>query len=176
MTKRDFFKTIIKIIGLYFTVQTVFSYIPTNLSYVFSFMESDEFLKITLLTILYSAVAIAIFLFVLFKSDKIVDILKLDKGFDDEKIEFGNFNNLKIMKLAVILIGGIMIVSNLSEFLNFLYHAFKNSARVSMYESNALTGEYYYNWITTGLNILIGYLLMTNFKSISKWLIKEKND
>jgi len=176
MTKRDFFKTIIKIIGLYFTVQTVFSYIPTNLSYIFSFMESEEFLKIILLTTLYSAIAVSIFLFVLFKSGKIVDILKLDKGFDDEKIEFGNFNNLKIMKLAVILIGGIMIVSNLSEFLNFLYHAFKNSARVSMYESNELTGEYIYNWITTGLNILIGYLLMTNFKSISKWLIKEKND
>ncbi|SDY08663.1 hypothetical protein SAMN05444411_1219 [Lutibacter oricola] len=172
MKIKDFFKLIIKLIGLYLTVQTVFSYIPTNLSYVISSFEYGDFFKMTLITLIYSVIVVLIFLFVLFRADRIVDFLRLDKGFDNEKIEFGDFNNQNIMKLALILIGGIMIVSNLSEFLNFLFHAFKTSAEVSMFGNDGLTGEYYFNWVVSGLNILIGYLLMTNFKSISKWLIK----
>jgi len=57
-------------------------------------------------------------MFLIYKPDKIIDWLKLDKGFDDDRIDFQNFNNTNILKLAVIVIGGIMLIKNIPAFLS----------------------------------------------------------
>src|SRR5690606_14048048 len=120
MTKRDFFRIIIKIFGLYSLILTVFNVLPTSIGYI------TDFVPTTLLWIFGSMVLIILmFSFLIFKTDKIINLLKLDKGFDDERIELGNFNNKKILQFALILIGGFLFLGHLPDFLQYCFLAFK---------------------------------------------------
>ena len=116
MTKKDFFRVLIKLFGLYWLISTVSSlgqivYISAN--------------NAGWMGIIYSVVMLSIlgFLFyvLIFKSDTIIDLLKLDKGFDEDRIEFQNFNIENILMLAVIIIGATMILDSIAIFLNQIY-------------------------------------------------------
>ena len=162
MTKRDFFRIIIKLFGLYSLILTVFTYIPTNISYV-----TFQFEPIVLLWI-FGAVALTVLVYILLirKTDLIIDFLKLDKGSDDERIEFKNFNRQKIMQLALILIGGFLIIDYLPDFLQYTYLAFKKEVspnglnQLEDFSFGKITD--YFNWVISGMNLIVGYILLTN--------------
>ena len=71
--------------------------------------------------------AILMFLALLFKADKIVDLLNLDKGFDDEIIHLENFVGKNLIKISLIIIGGLMLLNNLSKFLTQCFFVFKST-------------------------------------------------
>lgn len=173
MTKRDFFRIIIKLFGLYSLILTVFNYIPSNISYV-----TFNFEPMLLWGFGATALVILIYIFLVLKTDRIIDLLKIDKGFDDERIELGNFNSEKIFKLALIIIGGFLIVDYLPHFLQYTYLAFKNHASPNglnpMEEIAFGKPTDYFNWTIAGMNILIGIILITNYDRISKWLIRKE--
>ncbi len=166
MTKRDFFKVLIKIFGLYSLVLTVFSIIPQNISNVlFSF-------DFTMLLMIVASVLISIglFMILLFKTDSIINFLKLDKGFDEELFHFGNLNNENILKLALLIIGGFLIIDYTPRFLLDIVNVFKYKINFSTIEGSKVN---YYNLSIRTLNILIGYLFISNYKSISKFFDKN---
>lgn len=172
MTKRDLFRLIIKIFGLYSIVTVLFSAIPSNIYFALNTIDLRSIVWVCVTLI----VTISLFVFLIFKSDKVVNILKLDKGFDEERIEFQNFNSQNIVKLAVIVIGGMMILKNIPAFLSYTLFAFKSSF------NNELTHNIikftslreYISWTMSFLNIFIGYLMCTNYTRISK-VIRRKD-
>jgi hypothetical protein len=105
-------------------------------------------------------------------------LVELDRGFDSDTIEFKNFNSENILKLAVIVIGGILLLKNIPAFLSHTLFAFKSSVQTD-FESNRIIkyGELkdYIYWLTSFLNIVIGYLMLTNYNYISR-ILKKKND
>ena len=167
MTKRDFFIIIIKLFGLLSVVTSIFSVIPSNI--LFALMDIDLFSVIWITVAM--VIVIGLFVLLIFKSDKVVKLLKLDKGFDDERIEIGNLNTNSIVKLAVIIIGGFLILDNIPAFLSHTLYAFKGD----------IVGIYYdtmdkFNWAVNGINLVLGFLLLTNYNTVSKILrIKENN-
>jgi hypothetical protein len=166
MTKRDFFRLIIKLFGLYSGVLTVFTVIPNNINNVL--FQFD--VTILLFIIGTTLIILLLFLFLIFKADYIIDRLKLDKGFDDEIIQFGNMNNESIVKLAVFLIGGFLIIDYLPNFLNYTFQAFRSKIQNSEYSNLPIN---YFNWTVSGINIILGYLLITNYKRVSPFLSKN---
>lgn len=175
MTKRDFFRVLIKLFGLYSCILTVFNFIPTNISYAIS-----NFQPLILLWIVgASALTIALFFLLIFKADKIIDFLKLDKGFDNDSIVLKNFNESKIIKLALIIIGGFLVIENIPDFLSHSYYAFKNQISFNISDDAfpfaGNTEVDYFRWFFAAINILLGYLLLTNYSLVSKWLSKPKN-
>lgn len=174
MTKKDLFRLIIKIFGLYSIITTIFSTLPSNLS--FALMDID-FISIIWITGTV-VVIVLLFMFLIYKPDKIIGWLKLDKGFDNDNIEFQNFNTENILKLAVIIIGGILLLKNIPAFLSHTLFAFKSSFHSELNSNRIIQyGELkdYIYWLTSFLNIVIGYLMLTNYSYISK-LLKKKND
>ena len=176
MTKRDFFRIIIKLFGLYALILTVFTYIPSNLSYV-----TFQFEPIILLWI-FGAAALTglIYILLIRKTDLIINFLKIDKGFDDDRIEFGNFNSQQIMKLALIIIGGFLIIDYLPDFLQYTYLAFKKEVSPSglnqLEKFSFGKTKDYFDWVISGMNLIVGYVLLTNYDRITKWIDgKEKN-
>ncbi len=173
MTKRDFFRIIIKLFGLYALILAVFTYLPNSVIFITS--QS----KLIILLWIFGALALTVLIYILLirKTDLIIDFLKIDKGFDDERIEFGNFNTAKIIQLALILIGGFLIISNLPNFLQYTYLAFKNEAspsRLSQLEEYSLgKTRDYFNWGISVINLIVGYLLLTNYSEIIKWINKK---
>jgi hypothetical protein len=172
MTKKDFFRLVIKIYGLYLVISIVFSVIPGNIAFVVT--QADIFGIVWLIVV--TIVIILLFMFLIFKPDKIIGWLKLEKGFDDDRIDFQNLNGQNIVKLAVIVIGGIMFIQNIAPFLSHTLFAFKSAVGNDVYGSvtkyNSLRD--YISWATSFLNIVLGYLMVTNYNFISK-IVKEKD-
>jgi len=70
MTKRDFFRIIIKIFGLYSLILTLFNVLPTSIGYI------TDFAPTTLLWIFGALVLIVLmFAFLIFNTDKIINLL-----------------------------------------------------------------------------------------------------
>ena len=173
MTKRDFFRIIIKLFGLYALILTIFNYIPSNLNFV-----TYDFSFISIIWVLIATgLAVLIYVFLILKTDTLIDLLKLDKGFDDDKIELVNFSSQKIIQLALLLIGGFLIIDYFPNFLNYSYLAFK--AQVSFKGLNYIDELNfgrpldYFNWAIATINIIIGYLLLTNYYKLAKWLTRK---
>ena len=167
MTKRDFFILIIKLFGLLSIVTSLFSVLPSNI--FFALMDIDAFS----LTWIIVAVLIVLGLFVLlvFKSDKVVELLKLDKGFDDDRIELGNLNSADVVKIGTFIIGGLLILDNIPAFLSHTLFAFKGSVVGQTYDT---TDKFY--WAVSGLNLMLGYFLITNYDFVARLLRTTKKE
>ena len=173
MTKRDFFRIVIRIFALYLLLLVVFNFIPSNLSYA-----SYGFDFTVILWILGSSILmVLLFLLLLRKSDLVIDVLKLDNGFDDGRIELGSLNSLQIANLALIFIGGFLFLDHIPEFLQFCYLAFKKEVSnngLGILEGSGIDGYMdYFRWSVSGINIILGYLIITNYLKIAKWITKK---
>ncbi|WP_298782714.1 hypothetical protein [uncultured Polaribacter sp.] len=179
MTKRDFFILTIKIFGLYSIITALFSTLPNNISFV---IQNIEFTGIIWL-IITTLIIIGLFYLLLRKADKVSDILKLEKGFDQERIDFGGLKSLDIIKFGILIIGGFLFIENIPTFLSHTLFAFKSSIPQGFdqaYENRGILKynrlEDYVYWISSGMNLLVGYLLIVNFKKISNYLNKKTTE
>lgn len=166
MTKRDFFRVLIKIFGMYSLVLSIFTVIPQNISTIL--FQFDIMMLVIILA--STMITLGLFLILLFKTDFIIDILKLDKGFDEEQINLGNLTNESIFKLALIIIGGFLIIDYTPTLLFDIVNAFKSKSTFSSIEGNSVN---YFDIVVGLINILIGYLFITNYKSIAQFLNKN---
>jgi hypothetical protein len=154
MTKKDFFRLTIKIFGLYYVISIFFSVLPNNVSFVISDIDFRGIIWIVATMI----VIIGLFIFLIYKPDAIINWLRLEKGFDEDRIDFQNFNSINIVKLAVIVIGGILLIQNIPAFLSHTLFAFKSSTG-NEFNSNVIkytSLRDYVRWATSFLNIIIG--------------------
>ena len=167
MTKKDFFRILIKVFGLYSAIAAIFSVFPSQLSLVLYNLE--------LLGILYILVILTfillIFIYLIRKPDTIIKILKLDSGFDEERIHFEKLNSKNILKIAALIIGGLLLIDNIPTFLSYTYFAFKTDI-----SGEGLAENQKIYWATSFVNIVLGYLLLTNFEKISNWYKDTEED
>lgn len=166
MTKRDLFRILIKVFGLYSGILTIFTVIPSNtVNLVYQF-------DTLLLLVILSAVLVSLGLFItlIFKTDAIIRLFKLDTGFDDEKIDLGSLTNQSILKLAVVIIGGFLIIDNVPDVLYYTVAEFRN--RVNQFENTAFSVNYV-NWIISVINVVIGLLFVSNYKKVALFLNKD---
>ncbi|MRX63149.1 hypothetical protein [Maribacter luteus] len=172
MTKRDFFRIVLRLFALYLLLLVIFNFIPSNISYL-----SYELQFTAVLLILGSSVLmILLFIILLRKSDMVIDVLKLNEGFDDDRIDFGNLGSLEIVKIALIFIGGFLLLDHLPEFLHYCYLGFKkeiSASGLNPFEAPALSdfGDYF-RWFISGVNLVVGYLILTNLGRLSRFIIK----
>ena len=176
MTKRDFFILLIKVFGLYSIITALFSTLPNNISFVIQNIEITGIIWL----ILTALIIIVIFYLLLKKAGKVSDFLKLEKGFDQEKIDFSGLKNIDIIKFTILIIGGFLFVENIPTFLSHTLFAFKSSIPQGFdqaYENRGILKynklEDYVYWISSASNLIIGILLIMNFKKISKYLNKK---
>ncbi|QCK15642.1 hypothetical protein [Mangrovivirga cuniculi] len=158
MTKRDFFILIIKIFGLYTLISTLFSSTVSAFSLI---LFQSDFYSVSIGLI--SVIIIGMFFYLLiYKASKIVDLLNLDKHFDDERIDFSSLDSELILKLSVFILGGFLIVENASVLMTEVYQALREDT----YGLKRDSGENVY-LVLSFVNILIGYLMISNLKAIS---------
>lgn len=121
MTKRDFFILVIKLFGLFSLVTSLFSVLPNNISFALMYMDAFSLAWIAVAVF----VVIGLFVLLVLRPDKVVSLLRLDKGFDDDRIEVGNLKSSDILKLGIFIIGGLLILDNIPAFLSHTLFAFK---------------------------------------------------
>ncbi|PQB04336.1 hypothetical protein BST85_05055 [Aureitalea marina] len=173
MTKKDFFRIVIKIFGLYALLLSVLTYLPSSLSFILPDIGATEILLIAGILVLI----LLLYVFLIRKTDMIINLLQLDKGYDDDTIVLGNFDSLKIVKFALIIIGGMMLLDYVPDFLRYSFLAFKSEVSANgldEFERMSYGSSIdYFNWALSGVNIVIGYLMLSNYSKIGKWLTRD---
>ncbi|MGX1929438.1 hypothetical protein [Flagellimonas sp. 2504JD4-2] len=172
MTKTDFFRVVIKIFGIYCFIQALFQLLP-NISFSGSFASFSFTFNLIYLIVM----GIITFL-LLFRTDRLIKLFRLEKGFDTPTIDTKNLSSDGLFKFGIIIIGLLMISNNISSFVNYCYLAFKKQVSANGLDevSGSILNQYLdYNWwIISGLNVLIGVILLVNYKRISKLLVKNE--
>lgn len=144
---------------------TISQFIPA-FSYIGTFNPNwwDILPAIGLLFLTIGVYIFILWLFV-FKTSWLIDKLKLEKGFTEEKIQF-DINSSSIIKIAIIVIGGLIFIDSLPQFCRQTFIFFQQK---SMLVENPETGWIIFHLVKT----VFGYLLMTNSKQIVEFIEKR---
>jgi hypothetical protein len=166
MTKRDLFILTIKLFGLQAIGISLFSVLPSILTVTFRQFD----VVVIIWTIILISIVALICWSLIYEADKIVDLLRLSKGFTDDKIEFGNIKTTDIIKIGTFIIGGLMIVTNIPELLGLTFWTFMGDTDLEF----EFDFKEKYSLTVHGLKIVIGYLLVTNVSFITGLLNRQE--
>lgn len=176
MTKRDFFILLIKVFGLYSIVTVLFSTFPNILSLLTPQLKVTDFVWIVLAVLLNGLLVIGLLFVLLKKADWLSDFLQLEDGFDENRIDFVGLKSSDILKFAVLIIGGLLLINNIPIFLTHSIKAFQAAIPRGFDQAydNQRIGNYSIfkdsRYLISGLNLLLGYLLIVNFKKVADYL------
>ena len=154
----------IKLFGLYSAVTTIFSVLPNNI--MFSLGHFD--VTVAVWVVFALVVTVGLFWLLTFKADSLVDLLKLDKGFTDDRIDFGSIKTEDIIQTGTFIIGGFLLIENVPGLLSHLFWAFKGEIAGVEFNLKAK-----FNLTVSILNVLLGYLLFANYDFFAKRLTKK---
>lgn len=168
MSIRTFWIILIKILGLLLILGAL-TIIPQWLSSIYAayqIHDNESFISLLIILVLVLLVYFFVFRCCIYNTSWIIDKLKLDKGFENETIELKSNAN-KIISIAIIVIGGMMLVENIPIFLRQIFVFFQQDTLFKDYPESV--------WmIFNFVKAIIGYLLMTNSFRIARF-INNKN-
>lgn len=103
-----------------------------------------------------------------FNSNWLIDKLKLDKGFQDEKLDL-NITLKTVLAIATIVIGGLILVDALPMLCKEVF--------TFIQQKSVFREDPQFSWIIFYfIKALIGYLLMTNSKVVINYIDKKTVD
>lgn len=169
MNIRTFWTLFLKILGIWLILSgltiipqfiNAFSFLGGN--YQDNFFAAIYIIVILLLTIGLYFVALKL---LVFNSNWLIDKLKLDKGFQEEKIDF-SITLKTVLTIATIVIGGLIFVDALPMLCKQIF--------TYIQQKSVYIEDPQFSWIIFYfIKALIGYLLMTNSKMVSNYIDKK---
>jgi hypothetical protein len=167
MQINTFWKILLKIVGLWLLFSCI-SIIPqfySTLSFTNGNLNTESLLMIWLMLIVSIIIYILIIRLFLFKTEWLVEKLKLEKNFNEDRIDL-NIKSSTVLTIAIIVIGGLMIAESFPNFCSGLFNFLQQKALIKDYPDS--------HWLVYHfLKIIIGYLLLTNGKRLAKYIEKE---
>jgi len=171
MTTRSFWIILIKILGIWFmldSLQIIYSY----LTYI-PLMSSGSTLSAVLTAIGMTTLIIIIFFLILylclFRTEWIIDKLQLDRGFPEEKFEL-NMHRSSIYAISIIVIGGIILLRSFPDLCRQIILYFQQSSLPRDYSSNPTWSYILLNFIQT----LIGVYFITSNRTIVNFIENQR--
>ena len=177
MTPRNLFIIILKIIGLFFLREIVYI-VPQLISSIPFLTKSDDFGEIQntnegLWTFILTLFIITFYSFIiyqlLFKTNNIVDKLKLDKGFNQEEFSF-NISNSLVLAIALIVIGGIILTNEIPNFFRNVFSYFQEKSL-----THGMTKPNFSFIIISAVKIIIGLLIIGERKRIVEFVERRQS-
>jgi len=165
MLINTFWKIVIKSIGLWLLINT--AWIILQLLTAFSMFDTGiEWYNFLLMFGAFLFYLVIVFLF-LFKTSSIVNILKLDKNFKEERIDM-NLPATTILSIVVCLIGAIWFLKSFPALISSIIDFFKQPTLFKDYTN--------ISWLVFHLiSSLAGFYIMTNSRLISNYLWHKNN-
>lgn len=166
MKVKDLFRLALKIIAIFYAINAIFI-IAKNIQFYMAggFMFNIHYIW----PIISTLIPVLVYYLIFVQSEKLIKFLKIEKGFESDEVNFGNLSSGEILKIALIIFGLLMIVWGLPNFVTNCFYAFKYSVEPHFYENDATTITYdYFEMTQSAIYVLIGYLMITNYKRIAK--------
>lgn len=171
MTIRTLFNVILKIFGLLFIKDiavTLLQMSSIGLSWAI-LGTSNVFWSLGISVCILIAYGFVAF-YLIFRSNVIIDILKLDKGFDQETIPL-NIHRSTILSIAIIIIGGLLVVNGIPDLCRQLFAYFQQ--RTMTQAPTMLSVSYIVELV---VKILIGLILMGEQRRIVNWIERKRKN
>jgi hypothetical protein len=168
MSIKTFWIILIKILGLLLILGAL-TLVPQWFYSIYSAYQTGDYKSfVTLISILLVVLLVYFFAFrfCIYKPSWVIEKLKLDKGFETEKIEL-NSNESKIVSMAVIVIGGLMFIESIPVLFRQIFVFFQQE---SLFKDYSESGWMIFNFV----KIIIGYLLMSNSFRIASFIVEKK--
>ncbi|WP_430427336.1 hypothetical protein [Maribacter litoralis] len=172
MTITDLFRVVIKIIGIYSLSKAMNRLLPR-----FSVLNGANTFTLIFDVIYMSLLALIVFVF-LFQTNRVIKFFRIDRGFDSKVINLKNLNEEGLFKIGILLIGLLLITDNSASFLTFCYLELKKQISVGgldLVPGAIIPYIHYDTWAISGINILIGVLMLTFNTRILQVFIKTNN-
>ncbi|QJP35168.1 hypothetical protein F0365_12605 [Nonlabens sp. Ci31] len=121
MTVKDLFRLVFKSIGvicLFYSFISLFGLIGP-------LMDSGDASSLFVFGAAVLLVIIAIYLVFFIFVDKLITQLKLDKGFDNQQVNFGTINTGKVFEVILFTLGMINIINVLPDFIHWFFKKFQ---------------------------------------------------
>ena len=176
MTPRNLFNVILKIFGLFFLREIIYI-IPQLISSIPSFAKADDFVgqqfsSGDILPFIVTLIAIAFYVFIiyllLFNTNKIIDKLKLDQGFNQQEFSFIISTSL-ILTISLIVIGGIILTNEIPNFCRNIFSYFQEKDL-----TRGMTKPNYSFIVVSGVKIIIGLLIIGERKRIVEFVERRQ--
>jgi hypothetical protein len=179
MNPRQLFNVILKVFGLFF-LREIINTIPEVVSSAFRYFGISDIGPI-IATLVVSLIILAFYAFLviqlLFKTNKVIDVLKLDQGFaeeelsSDQKDEFPiGLSSTTILTIALIVTGGVILTDEIPDFCRHFYLYFKQSG----IRYNPVKPDASY-MVFSAAKIIIGLLILGERKRIVDFIENRKN-
>lgn len=179
MTPRSLFNIILKIFGLFFLKETIYSVsqLFSAITYYVNFENPNGGVLTIVLTLFVLAFYIFLIIQLLFKTNNFIDKLKLDRGFDEHEFSFDrqdkfsiNISSALVLRIALIVLGGVILTDEIPYFCRNIYlDVFENSSIEDSTESRASYT------ILSAVKIIIGLLIIGERKRIINFIEERQN-
>ena len=177
MSINTFWKIVVKILGIWVVIESLilipyyFSSIvmvfgdgfSSNLPIAFAVLTGIFFFYIMTLRLL------------LFKTNWIIQNLKLEEGFNEDRINF-TLHRSVIIKIAIIIIGGFLLVDNLPTLFSQVYTYLQTEKIASGGVFNEARKSNSQGIILYSLKCLIGVWMLTNSRFIVNFLESRRKE
>jgi hypothetical protein len=165
MTPRSLFNIILKIFGLCY-LKDIIETVPQFISTIPFMFKPDSFdpnegIAIFIGTTIILAFYIFVTYLLFFKTNTLIDKLKLDRGFTQEEFSFQIFK-ADILTIGLIVIGGMILANEIPNFCKALYQYIQERS-IQRYSGNKPNFSYA---IIPGVKIILGLLILGERKRI----------
>lgn len=168
MTIRTFWTIFIKILGLWLVLDSpaiVVQIFTAVITPALAYPETGSYITIAVCLFTLLVYAFILWLFV-FKTAWLIDKLHLDKGFAEDNLAL-NIHHTTVLSIAIIVIGGLMLVDSLPQFCREIFNFYQTK---TIFREDPET-----SWLILHFfKIAIGYLLLTNSKLIAAFIEKQR--
>lgn len=169
MTKRDLFIFFIRLFG-------IISFCSIILQIPIIVFELSEYIINSLSEYVYTqllhyGLLVGLYLVLIFKTTLIVNLFKLDEGFEEDYIYVEEITVESIMKVGIIIAGILMMANSIPQFIQHVIYSFKSS------NMNISTSSFEkINWIGSLLQIVMGYIMVVHYKWLVRFFKLDQNE
>ncbi len=116
MSKKDFFRILLKAIGINLIIGVIIGAVP-----IFFMLFVNEFAFAGLIPFVGLVIfGFVVHHFLILKTDTLINAFNLDSGFDDDTINLVNFDFQKMVQLGLIIVGLYWLTTIVSELLSLI--------------------------------------------------------
>jgi len=170
MRIRTLFNIILKILGIFF-LKDILAMIVQTATMLLYFAQSETidegvagFISNSAILLFYLVVSY----YLIFKTELILDRLKLTSGIEDETIDF-TIHRSTILSISIIIIGGLIVTDEIPNFCRQLFDYFQEK-RMTYGQTHPKISHS----ILAMSKIIIGLLLMSNQRQIVNFIEHQR--
>ncbi len=171
MTKKDFFRIILKLFGLYVFIDVLFDFIPNYWGMV-QMGGTSRLVGVFFIGL----IVLAFLLTLILEPDLYISLFRLDKGYDDDRIEMGAMTGLQILQVSILIIGGVLFVDKFPVLFSLLLQDIGRRASGSGAPPTSIYGESFtWHVFTMVVQLILSILLIRYYDSIARRLYGHRS-